>query len=151
MMTSKETPTRFFGIMFLFGRDATSDSNAGTGLLAVGDVSVDGSPALLALSVVAVVAADACESTLLVLWLHLVLGLSSVVVGVDPDGADAALPGAGDLLRNSRSVPVPPERRNTCTFLSKKNILTVHHFFLVFLVTNPFITQKGKCAKSFKK
>ena len=57
--TSKQIPTRFLGIIFLFGLDATSDSNAGTGLLAVGDVSVDGSPGLLALSVVAVVAADA--------------------------------------------------------------------------------------------
>ena len=55
----KQIRTRFLGIMFLFGRDATSDSNAGTGLLAVGDVSVDGSPGLLVLSVVAVVAADA--------------------------------------------------------------------------------------------
>ena len=114
---SKQIRTRFLGIIFLFGLDATSDSNAGTGLLAVGDVSVDGSPGLLVLSVVAVVAANACESTLFVLWLHLVLGLSSVVAGVEPEGADVALPGAGDLLRNSRSVPEPPESKYTCTFL----------------------------------
>ena len=114
---SKQIRTRFLGIIFLFGLDATSDSNAGTGLLAVGDVSVDGSPGLLVLSVLAVVAANACESTLFVLWLHLVLGLSSVVAGVEPEGADVALPGAGDLLRNSRSVPEPPESKYTCTVL----------------------------------
>ena len=57
---------------------------------------------------VAVVAVEACESILLFLWLHLVVGLSSWDGAAVPDVVTAVeLLGTGDRLHNSRSLPTP--------------------------------------------
>ena len=72
--TNHKRCTRFLGMIFLFGLDAMRDSKGGVVLLRVlGDALADFSPVLS----VAMVAVEACESILLVLWLHLVVGLSS--------------------------------------------------------------------------
>ncbi len=41
ILSGRATLTRFFGMIWRFGREATRDSNCGLDLLLVGEVSVD--------------------------------------------------------------------------------------------------------------